>query len=82
VSSADLLSKWLGESEKAVKCLFELARERQPCIVFIDEVDAICGQRNDSAAESSTRVLNEFLGQMDGTFCFYNDKNKRMNLML
>jgi len=66
VSSSDLLSKWLGESEKGVKCLFELARERQPCIVFIDEIDALCGQRNDTESESSRRVKTEFLVQMEG----------------
>ncbi|CAF0730036.1 unnamed protein product [Adineta ricciae] len=66
VSSSDLLSKWLGESEKGVKCLFELARERQPCIVFIDEIDALCGQRNDTESESSRRVKTEFLVQMQG----------------
>ncbi|CAF1329700.1 unnamed protein product [Adineta steineri] len=66
VSSSDLLSKWLGESEKGVKCLFEVARERQPCIVFIDEIDALCGQRNDTESESSRRVKTEFLVQMQG----------------
>ena len=66
MSSSDLLSKWLGESEKGVKCLFELARERQPCIVFIDEIDALCGQRNDTESESSRRVKTEFLVQMQG----------------
>ncbi len=66
VSSSDLLSKWLGESEKGVKCLFEVARERQPCIVFIDEIDALCGQRNDTESESSRRVKTEFLVQMEG----------------
>jgi vacuolar protein-sorting-associated protein 4 len=66
VSSSDLLSKWLGESEKGVKCLFEVARERQPCIVFIDEIDALCGQRSDTESESSRRVKTEFLVQMQG----------------
>lgn len=66
MSSSDLLSKWLGESEKGVKGLFELARERQPCIVFIDEIDALCGQRNDTESESSRRVKTEFLVQMQG----------------
>ncbi|CAF3360757.1 unnamed protein product [Rotaria socialis] len=66
VSSSDLLSKWLGESEKGVKCLFEVSRERQPCIVFIDEIDALCGQRNDTESESSRRVKTEFLVQMQG----------------
>ncbi|CAF2062347.1 unnamed protein product [Rotaria magnacalcarata] len=66
VSSSDLLSRWLGESEKGVKGVFELARERQPCIVFIDEIDALCGQRNDTESESSRRVKTEFLVQMQG----------------
>ncbi len=79
MSSSDLLSKWLGESEKGVKCLFELARERQPCIVFIDEIDALCGQRNDTESESSRRVKTEFLVQMQGKFNSSNDK--LMNLM-
>ena len=66
MSSSDLLSKWVGESEKGVKSLFELARQRRPCIVFIDEIDAICRQRNDTGNEASQRVLAEFLIQMQG----------------
>ncbi|CAF0817610.1 unnamed protein product [Adineta ricciae] len=66
VTSSNLLSRWLGDSEKAVTCLFELARERKPCVVFIDEVDALCGQRNENESESARRVKNEFLVQMDG----------------
>ncbi|CAF5227105.1 unnamed protein product, partial [Rotaria magnacalcarata] len=38
VSSSDLLSIWLGEAEKSIESVFELARERQPCILFIDEI--------------------------------------------
>ncbi|CAF2713175.1 unnamed protein product [Rotaria sp. Silwood2] len=66
VTSSDLLSKWLGEAEKNVRSLFELSRERQPCIIFVDEVDALCGQRNDTESESSRRVKTEFLVQMQG----------------
>ncbi|CAF4439179.1 unnamed protein product, partial [Adineta steineri] len=65
ISSSDILNKWVGEAEQSVKSLFELARERKPCIVFIDEIDALCGQRNDSGSEASKRVVTEFLVQMD-----------------
>ncbi|CAF1253328.1 unnamed protein product, partial [Didymodactylos carnosus] len=66
VSSADLLSKWLGESEKAVRFLFELARERKPAIVFIDEIDALCSSRSENESEASRRIKTEFLIQMQG----------------
>jgi len=66
VSSADLVSKWLGESEKQVRQLFELARENKPSIIFIDEIDSLCSSRNDSDSESSRRIKSEFLVQMNG----------------
>ncbi|BFZ19600.1 hypothetical protein BsWGS_22638 [Bradybaena similaris] len=66
VSSADLMSKWLGESEKLVKTLFKLAREYKPSIIFIDEVDALCGSRNENESESARRIKTEFLVQMQG----------------
>lgn len=64
ISSSDLVSKWLGESEKLVKNLFELAREHRPSIVFIDEVDSLCSSRSDSESESARRIKTEFLVQM------------------
>lgn len=66
VSAADLMSKWLGESEKLVRSLFEMAREAAPSIVFIDEVDSVCGSRADGDSDSTRRVKTEFLVQMDG----------------
>jgi len=66
ISSSDLTSKWLGESEKLVKMMFETARENVPSIVFIDEIDSIATARTDSESESSRRIKTELLIQMDG----------------
>jgi vacuolar protein-sorting-associated protein 4 len=66
VSSSDLVSKWLGESERLVRNLFEMARESKPAIIFIDEVDSLCSSRSDSESESARRIKTEFLVQMQG----------------
>ena len=68
VSSADLISKWQGESERLVRNLFEMARESDGgrAIIFIDEVDSLCGSRSEGESDSARRVKTEFLVQMDG----------------
>lgn len=63
VSTADVLSKWVGESEQNVQQLFQLARRNAPCVVFLDEIDAIGHKRGrDNAAHS---VVNQLLTELD-----------------
>lgn len=66
VSSSDLVSKFLGESERLVKNLFQMARDNKPSIIFIDEVDSMCSTRDSSSSEAANRIKTEFLVQMQG----------------
>ncbi|CAD2218640.1 vacuolar protein-sorting-associated protein 4 [Angomonas deanei] len=71
VSSADLMSRWLGDSEKLVRNLFEMARDSYKetgklSIVFIDEIDSLVSARSDSENDASRRIKTEFLVQMQG----------------
>ncbi|GAB4820477.1 hypothetical protein N2152v2_007523 [Parachlorella kessleri] len=67
VRGPELLNMWLGESERAVRTLFETARTAAPCIVFFDELDSIATRRGGQAGDAAgARVLNQLLVEMDG----------------
>jgi len=67
VKGSELLSKWLGESEKAVRKIFRKARQVAPCIIFFDEIDAIAQRRGiDEGSRAVERVVNQILTEMDG----------------
>ena len=67
VSGSDVYDMYVGEGEKNVKAIFSLARKLSPCVVFIDEADAILGSRSSGQARTSHRELvNQFLREWDG----------------
>uniref|UniRef100_A0A914HHD5 microtubule-severing ATPase n=1 Tax=Globodera rostochiensis TaxID=31243 RepID=A0A914HHD5_GLORO len=66
ISASTIASKWYGESENLVKTLFQMARNAQPSIIFIDEIDSLLCQRSSKDGDGARRVKTEFLVQMDG----------------
>jgi transitional endoplasmic reticulum ATPase len=67
VKGPEFLSKWVGESEKAVRETFRKARSAAPCIIFFDEIDAIAGLRGRFAgSEVTEQVVSQLLTEMDG----------------
>jgi transitional endoplasmic reticulum ATPase len=67
VKGPELLSKWVGESEKAVREIFKKARQTAPTIIFFDEIDSLASRR-DAGSDShvNERVVNQMLTEMDG----------------
>ncbi|MDD4239631.1 MAG: CDC48 family AAA ATPase [Desulfotomaculaceae bacterium] len=66
IKGPSLLSKWVGESEKAVREVFRKARQAAPCIVFFDEIDALVSSRGMGGGVVAERVLSQLLTEMDG----------------
>jgi ATP-dependent 26S proteasome regulatory subunit len=86
-SASSITSKWVGESEKLVRTLFQMAEDVAPSIIFIDEMDALLGRRRSEGSleqESSRRFKTEFMVQMDGITAMNasdNILNKRVLLI-
>ena len=68
VKGPELLSKWVGESEKGVREIFRKARQAAPCIIFFDEVDAIVPRRGSGSSDShvTENVVSQILTEIDG----------------
>jgi transitional endoplasmic reticulum ATPase len=69
IKGPELLSKWVGESEKGVREVFRKARQASPCVVFFDELDSVASRRTSSAAGDShvgDRIVSQLLTEMDG----------------
>jgi len=68
IKGPELLSKWVGESEKGVREVFRKARQAAPCIIFLDEIDAIAPARSSGSSDShvTERVVSQILTEIDG----------------
>lgn len=66
VKGPELLSKYVGESEKAVRGLFERAKLSAPCLIFFDEIDGLCPKRGSDGNQVIERVVNQLLTEMNG----------------
>merc|ERR1712166_1225479 len=66
VKGPELLNKYVGESERAVRQLFSRAQASAPCIVFFDEMDALCPRRGSDSNQATERVVNQLLTELDG----------------
>ncbi|KAH9149094.1 hypothetical protein AeRB84_007724 [Aphanomyces euteiches] len=66
ITASSLTSKWVGEGEKLVRALFEMAKELQPSVIFVDEIDSLLSSRSSGEHDASRRIKNEFFTQLDG----------------
>ncbi|KAG5504569.1 hypothetical protein JIQ42_06405 [Leishmania sp. Namibia] len=66
ISASSLMSKWMGDGEKLVRCLFAVATVKQPSVIFIDEIDSLLSMRGEGEMDSARRIKTEFLVHLDG----------------
>lgn len=62
----DVLDMWIGNSEKQLHELFEMARRQKPCVLFFDEIDALGANRSDMRQSGAKMLINQFLTELDG----------------
>jgi transitional endoplasmic reticulum ATPase len=62
----DILDMWMGNSEKNLHNIFEIARQNTPCVLFFDEIDALGASRSDMKQSSGRHLINQFLQELDG----------------
>ncbi|PIO71473.1 hypothetical protein TELCIR_06634, partial [Teladorsagia circumcincta] len=58
--------QYVGESERAVRTVFQRARDSSPCVIFFDEIDALCPKRTQNESSGGARLVNQLLTEMDG----------------
>ena len=66
VGITEILDMWIGSSERNLHEIFETARDNTPCVIFIDEIDALGANRNDMNKSAGRTVINQFLAELDG----------------
>jgi len=67
IKGPELISKWVGESEKGIREVFKKAKQSSPCVLFLDELDALAPARSSSSdSHVSERVISQLLTEMDG----------------
>jgi len=66
VSLNDILDMWIGNSEKNLHDIFEIARRNTPCVLFFDEIDALGASRSDMKQSAGRHIINQFLQELDG----------------
>ena len=66
VKGPELVSKWVGESEKAVREIFKKAKQVAPCVIFFDEFDSIASLRGASSNSANDKIVNQLLTELDG----------------
>ena len=66
IAISDVLDMYIGESERKLRALFERARSRTPAVLFFDEIEALGGRRGNSREATSTRIVSQFLAELDG----------------